>query len=281
MDPEAGERVGGLVVGVEQVDRERCEEGELLVRREDAGRLDFVGVAGEARVARQLAGGQAREAAGGGEGDEAVEPRALGAGVEDGGEAALAAVQRRDPRCVEQDGPFGGEEPSASRDRLGPRRERERHVEHRRAGGPLEDGRRDAHLEAGPHGAGLIQALSELDASLHGFAGGGEDLGPRARAGRDDEGPARELGLRAECGVERQVRDQQTRHPRPPRRRGGPVSRGRGRGRHRYRGRHRRGRHRDRGRHRARAGLPGRSGACGGGAGRPWFRGRRAAGAGR
>lgn len=192
-----------------------------------------------------MAGGEAGDVARGGEGDEAREARALRAGMQQRGEAALALVERPDARGVDEHRALGDEEPAAARDGFGARRERERDVEHRRARRLLEHGRRDPDLETGPHRPRPREPLAHLHAALHGFARGGQDLGARARSGRHDERPPRELGLGAQRGLQRQVRDQQTGHPSSFRRRSGPTNdlrcRGGRSGRPGGRGRHGRG----------------------------------------
>ena len=100
--------------------------------------------------------------------------------TEGGGEALLAAEQRRDARGVEHHRRLAGEDARGGRQQQRAGRERERRVEQRLVGRARKGWGRDPHAQVATDGTTLCDAVTPPDAPLRRLFRDGHDLRTRS-----------------------------------------------------------------------------------------------------
>ena len=138
----------------------------------------------------QMASDESCDASRGGEGDDAANSGAFGAGMEHGSEGAFVVMKGLGSTGVDVDGAFGKEEARTPLRQFRAWGQGKGHVEHRFACRFFENRRGDANLDPRADCAGLRQGLAGPNPLAGGFAGKGEDFGTRARSTGDDQGQA-------------------------------------------------------------------------------------------
>ena len=157
MDAETCEGLGSAVVGVEEVDGEGREVGDLAVWGENLRGWVFflIGMAWEASREGQVPGSEPCYASGAGEADKALKPGAFGSGMEDRSKERLGPVERFDPAGIDENRAFGEEEPRSASGEFRTRCHREGNIEQRLPSSLFQNRRSNAALDLGADRAGL------------------------------------------------------------------------------------------------------------------------------